>query len=139
MPNRAAQGIRGTKTNALSAAFLGSLGGGKSFCANLITYLSVLSGGKALVVDPKGDRDEWGDKLYDLRDHVNIISLSTKAEDAGRLDPFSIHDNIKEAETLALDILTFLTGVRLDDSKRFPKLTHAVRVVAEGEKPCLKK
>lgn len=54
MPNRAAQGIRGTKTNALSAAFLGSLGGGKSFSSNLITYLSVLSGGKALVIDPKG-------------------------------------------------------------------------------------
>ena len=54
MPNRAAQGIRGTRTNALSAAFLGSLGGGKSFSANLITYLSVLSGGKALVIDPKG-------------------------------------------------------------------------------------
>ena len=137
MPNRAAQGIRGTKTNALSAAFLGSLGGGKSFSSNLITYLSVLSGGKALVIDPKGERGEWKNDLYELGDQVNIISLSTKAEDRGRLDPFSIHEDIKEAETLALDILTFLTGVRLDDSKRFPKLTKAVRVVAEGEKPCL--
>ncbi len=139
MPNRAAQGIRGTKTNALSAAFLGSLGGGKSFSANLITYLSVLSGGKALVIDPKGERGNWKDDLYDLGDQVNIISLSTKPEDKGRLDPFSIHHDIKEAETLALDILTFLTGVRLDDSERFPKLTQAVREVAEGEKPCLSK
>ena len=139
MPNRAAQGIRGTKTNALSAAFLGSLGGGKSFSSNLITYLSVLSGGKALVIDPKGERGNWKDDLYDLKGQVNIISLSTKAEDRGRLDPFSIHEDIKEAETLALDILTFLTGVRLDDSKRFPKLTQAVRNVAEGEKPCLTK
>lgn len=32
-----------------------------------------------------------------------------------------------------------MTGVRLDDSQRFPKLTKAVRVVAEGEKPCLTK
>jgi hypothetical protein len=139
MPNRAAQGIRGTKTNALSAAFLGSLGGGKSFSSNLITYLSVLSGGKALVIDPKGERGNWKEDLYDLGNQVNIISLSTKVEDKGRLDPFSIHDDIKEAETLALDILTFLTGVRLDDSQRFPKLTQAVRVVAEGEKPCLSK
>ncbi|AIE61709.1 ATP-binding protein [Bacillus methanolicus] len=139
MPNRAAQGIRGTKTNALSAAFLGSLGGGKSFSSNLITYLSVLSGGKALVIDPKGERGNWKHDLYDLGDQVNIISLSTKEEDRGRLDPFSIHSDIKEAETLALDILTFLTGVRLDDSQRFPKLTKAVRVVAEGEKPCLTK
>ncbi|MBM7554571.1 ATP-binding protein [Thalassobacillus pellis] len=139
MPNLAAQGIRGTKTNALSTAFLGSLGGGKSFSANLITYLSVLSGGKALVIDPKGERGNWSNDLLDLQDQVNIISLSTKAEDKGRLDPFSIHDDRKEAETLAVDILTFLTGVRLDDSKRFPKLTGAVRAVAQGEKPCLTK
>lgn len=139
MPNRAAQGIRGTKTNALSAAFLGSLGGGKSFSSNLITYLSVLSGGKALVIDPKGERGKWDEDLFELQDQVNIISLSAKPEDRGRLDPFSIHDDRKEAETLALDILTFLTGVRLDDSKRFPKLTQAVRIVAEGENPCLMK
>lgn len=139
MPNRAAQGIRGTRTNALSAAFLGSLGGGKSFSSNLITYLSVLSGGKALVIDPKGERGNWKDDLYELKDQVNIISLSTKEEDRGKLDPFSIHEDIKEAETLALDILTFLTGVRLDDSRRFPKLTQAVRTVSEGENPCLTK
>lgn len=139
MPNRAAQGIRGTKTNALSAAFLGSLGGGKSFSSNLITYLSVLSGGKALVIDPKGERGNWKRDLYELGDQVNIISLSTNPEDKGRLDQFSIHSDLKEAETLALDILTFLTGVRLDDSEKFPKLTQAVRTVAEGEKPCLSK
>ncbi|PPA68690.1 ATP-binding protein [Jeotgalibacillus proteolyticus] len=139
MPNRAAQGIRGTKTNALSAAFLGSLGGGKSFTANLITYLSVLSGGKALVVDPKGERGNWGDDLYELKEEINIVSLSTQEADRGRLDPFAIHQDVKEAETLALDILTFLTGVRLGDSERFPKLTKAVREVAEGEKPCLTK
>jgi len=137
MPNRAAQGIRGTKTNALSAAFLGSLGGGKSFSSNLITYLSVLSGGKALVVDPKGERGNWDRDLYDLDGQVNIISLSSLEEDRGRLDPFSIHQDRKEAETLALDILTFLTGVRINDSERFPKLTAAVREVSEGERPCL--
>lgn len=139
MPNRAAQGIRGTKTNALSAAFLGSLGGGKSFSANLITYLSVLSGGKALVIDPKGERGNWKHDLYELGEQVNIISLSTKPEDKGRLDPFSIHEDLKEAETLALDVLTFLTGIRLDDSERFPKLSNAVHEVSEEAKPCLTK
>ena len=127
------------KTNALSAAFLGSLGGGKSFSANLITYLSVLSGGKALVIDPKGERGNWQHDLYELGEQVNIISLSTKAENKGRLDPFSIHDDLKEAETLALDILTFLTGVRLDDSERFPKTSKAVHEVSEEDKPCLSK
>ena len=33
-PSLAAQGVKGSVTNALAAAFLGSLGGGKSFCNN---------------------------------------------------------------------------------------------------------
>ena len=52
-PSLAAQGVKGSVTNALAAAFLGSLGGGKSFCNNLIIYYAVLFGGKAVIVDPK--------------------------------------------------------------------------------------
>ena len=140
MPNKAAQGVKGTKTNALSAAFLGSLGGGKSFASNLITYLSVLSGGKALVVDPKGERGKWGEDLVELKDQVNIITLSATESDRGRLDPFSImREDMEEAKTLALNVLTFLTGVQLNDSNKFPKLTQAVEETACSAKPCLTK
>ena len=52
-PDLAAQGIKGTITNALAAAFLGSLGGGKSFSNNLLVYYAVLFGGKAVILDPK--------------------------------------------------------------------------------------
>ena len=52
-PSLAAQGVEGSVTNALAAAFLGSLGGGKSFCNNLIIYYSVLFGGHAVIIDPK--------------------------------------------------------------------------------------
>ncbi|HEL4320635.1 TPA: ATP-binding protein, partial [Clostridioides difficile] len=51
-PSLAAQGVKGSVTNALAAAFLGSLGGGKSFCNNLIVYYAVLFGGSAVIVDP---------------------------------------------------------------------------------------
>ena len=34
-PSLASQGVKGTVTNALASAFVGSLGGGKSFCNNL--------------------------------------------------------------------------------------------------------
>ncbi|MGM9988168.1 MAG: ATP-binding protein [Bacillaceae bacterium] len=136
-PNRAAQGIHGTKTNALSACFLGSLGGGKSFSSNLITYLSVLSGAKGLVVDPKGERGGWKDALYELGSEINIITLSQNEEDKGKLDPFTIFEDKKEAEKLALDVLTFLTGVRIDDSERFPRLSQAVRKASESEFPSL--
>jgi hypothetical protein len=139
-PNRAAQGIRGTSTNALASAFIGSLGGGKSFAANLITYLSVLSGGKALVIDPKGERGNWKYDLQELGDQINIISLTSDISDQGKLDPFAIHsENVKDAEALALDVLTFLTGITISDSIRFPKLTQAVRKVGESEQRCLSK
>lgn len=136
-PNRAAQSIKGAKTSALSASFTGSLGGGKSFSANLITYLSVLAGGKALVIDPKGERGNWAEDLQDLGGQVNIITLSTDEEDRGKLDPYSILSNRKDAKTLALDILTFLTGVQMNDSERFPKLSRAVNEVTNSENPCM--
>ena len=52
-PSLASQGVKGTVTNALASAFVGSLGGGKSFCNNLLVYYSVLFGGQAVILDPK--------------------------------------------------------------------------------------
>ena len=52
-PALASQGVKGSVTNALASAFLGSLGGGKSFCNNLLVYYAVLYGGQAVIVDPK--------------------------------------------------------------------------------------
>ena len=34
----------------------GSLGGGKSFCNNLLVYYAVLFGGQAVILDPKAER-----------------------------------------------------------------------------------
>ena len=52
-PALASQGVKGTVTNALASAFVGSLGGGKSFCNNLLVYYAVLFGGQAVILDPK--------------------------------------------------------------------------------------
>ena len=60
-PALASQGVKGSVTNALAAAFLGSLGGGKSFSNNLLVYYAVLFGGQAVIVDPKGS-EEGGKK-----------------------------------------------------------------------------
>ena len=58
-PALASQGVKGSVTNALAAAFVGSLGGGKSFSNNMIVYYSVLFGAQALIVDPKAERGRW--------------------------------------------------------------------------------
>ena len=49
-PSLASQGVKGTVTNALASAFVGSLGGGKSFCNNLLVYYAVLFGGQRKVI-----------------------------------------------------------------------------------------
>ena len=51
-PSLASQGVKGTVTNALASAFVGSRGGGKSFCNNLLVYYAVLFGGQAVILDP---------------------------------------------------------------------------------------
>ena len=50
------------------------------------------------------------------------------------LDPFVIMSNIKDAESLAIDILTFLTGISSQNGEKFPVLRKAVREVAQSNK-----
>ena len=42
--------------------------------------------------------------------------------------------NVKDAESLAIDILTFLTGISSRDGEKFPVLRKAVRAVTQSEK-----
>ena len=41
--------------------------------------------------------------------------------------------NVKDAESLAIDILTFLTGISSRDGERFPVLRKAVRAVTQSD------
>ena len=132
-PSLASQGIKGTVTNALASAFVGSLGGGKSFCNNLLVYYSVLFGGQALLLDPKSERGNWKQTLPEIAHEINIVNLTSEKETAGLLDPFVIMKNVKDAESLAIDILTFLTGISSRDGEKFPVLRKAVRAVTQSE------
>ena len=134
MPWLPAQGVKGSITNALAAAFLGSLGGGKSFANNLIMYFTVLFGGKVVIIDPKGERGRWAEDLPEIADEINIVNLTSEEKNKGLLDPYVIMENVKDAESLAIDILTFLTGITSRDGKRFPLLRKAVRAVTQSEK-----
>lgn len=44
-----------------------------------------------------------------------------------------IMKNVKDAESLAIDILTFLTGISSRDGKKFPVLRKAVRSVTQSD------
>ena len=133
-PSLASQGVKGTVTNALASAFVGSLGGGKSFCNNLLVYYAVLFGGQALLLDPKSERGNWKETLPEIAHEINIVNLTSDKDNAGLLDPFVIMKNVKDAESLAIDILTFLTGISSRDGEKFPVLRKAVRSVTQGEK-----
>lgn len=132
-PAKAAQGVKGSVTNALSGAFLGSLGGGKSLSFNLLTYYAVLNGAQALILDPKSERGQWKEKLPEIADEINIVNLTSDEENKGMLDPYIIMRKTKDAESLALDVLTFLTGISSRDGKLFPVLRRAVRTVTNSE------
>lgn len=132
-PALASQGIKGTITNALASAFVGSLGGGKSFCNNLIVYYAVLFGGQALLLDPKSERGNWKATLPEIADEINIVNLTSDERNKGLLDPFVIMRNEKDAESLAIDTLTFLTGISSRDGEKFPVLRKAVRSVTQSQ------
>ncbi|KNE22314.1 ATP-binding protein [Virgibacillus pantothenticus] len=132
-PSLASQGVKGSVTNALASAFLGSLGGGKSFSNNLLVYYAVLYGGQALIVDPKAERGNWKETLPEMAHEINIVNLTSDDSNKGLLDPFVIMKKKKDSESLAIDILTFLTGISSRDGDKFPVLRRAIRSVGQQE------
>lgn len=132
-PSLASQGVKGSVTNALASAFLGSLGGGKSFSNNLLVYYAVLFGAQALIVDPKGERGYWKETLPEIADEINIVNLTSEEKNQGLLDPYVLMKRKKDAESLAIDILTFLTGISSRDGERFPLLRKAIRTVTQKD------
>ncbi|EHZ2983395.1 ATP-binding protein [Enterococcus faecalis] len=131
-PSLASQGVKGSVTNALASAFLGSLGGGKSFSNNMLVYYAVLFGGQAVIVDPKAERGNWKETLPEIAHEINIVNLTSDEENKGLLDPYVILKRKKDSESLAIDILTFLTGISSRDSEKFPVLRKAIRNVTQS-------
>jgi hypothetical protein len=134
-PALPAQGVRGSVTNSLSVSFTGSLGGGKSVAANLFTYKSVLWGAKAIILDPKSERGKWKEKLPDIAEYMNIINITSAKENKGMLDPYFVMGNRKDADALMVEVLTYLTGITIQDAVRFPTLRRAIRAVTKSENP----
>lgn len=129
-----------TEFDSLSVIFAGQTGKGKSFLMNLLAFWIVLSGGRAFITDPKGDRTNWPKLLPGFNKpelgFLEVWTLGKHKEDAGCLDPFRISASIEDAKSLALEILTFLAEVGLNDT-RYDYLYKAIDTVAEEKDACL--
>lgn len=129
---------RATKLNrSASAGFYGTLGGGKSFGANLLFYLSVLYGAYGLVIDPKGERSNWIKDLPELKDQINVITLSSDKEDKGKLDPWLIYrDDLESAAYLAIAMLSELFNINPKDDE-YIAILEAIEWVKKQENRCM--
>ncbi|HDX9577627.1 TPA: ATP-binding protein [Bacillus pseudomycoides] len=129
-----------TEFESLSVMFAGQTGKGKSFLMNLLAFWIVLSGGRAFIVDPKGDRGKWIDLLPGFNKpgmgFLEVWTLGKNKEDAGCLDPFRISATKEDAKSLALEVLTSLSEVGLNDA-RYDYLYKAIETVSEKEDACL--
>lgn len=99
----------------------------------MLVYYSVLFGGQATIVDPKAERGEWKETLPDIAHEINIVNLTSENDNKGLLDPYVILKLPKDSESLAIDILTFLTGISSRDSEKFPVLRKAIRSVTQSK------
>lgn len=125
------------KNRSASCSFLGTLGGGKSFNANLLVYLNVLYGGAALIFDPKGERGNWIEDIPELAAVTSITTLGTDDEDTGKLDPFIIYkDNMNAAGELAENIVCELFKLQSKDDE-YTVLLEAIDWIKENPKPCM--
>lgn len=126
-----------TVVDSISVLVAGMTGRGKSFFMNLFIYLSALTGSRGLIIDPKGDRTGWVNGLpYIPKEEIEVWTLGADKRDAGSLDPFRTSANVAEGSELVLDILSFLTGVKVEDLG-YGLLTNAVNEVAETDDPCI--
>ena len=139
-PRKYTQGGGEQKSSSLSSVFIGAKGSGKSYGGNLIAYLAVLSGAKAFFIDPKGDRTNWKEALQEVGHEVNVITLEPTEINKGRLDPFEICKNVKDAENLALKICVYLSKINQQKERaEWIAIRNAVRDVATQPKPCMDK
>lgn len=127
----------GNVVDSLSILVAGMTGKGKSFFMNLFTYLSVLSGSSALIIDPKGDRKGWSEGLpFIEKEDIEVWTLGSDERDAGSLDPFRTSASMQDAKDITMDILSYLADITINDD-RHSLLSDAVEKASLTKDPCI--
>ena len=121
-----------------STVFYGNLGVGKSFNANLITYLHVMYGAYGLIIDPKGERTHWVTDMLALKGMITLVTLAPDKTYRGTLDPFNIfRDNVEEAAELATNLLSELFKINPKDGK-YTALLEALNKIQKEDLPSMR-
>lgn len=58
-------------------------------------------------------------EILEIAEEINIVNITSDSSNQGLLDPYVIMKDVKDAESLAIDILTFLTGISSRDGEKF--------------------
>ena len=120
-----------------STVFYGNLGVGKSFNANLITYLHVMYGAYGLIIDPKGERTHWTTDMESLKGMITLVTLAPDRTYKGTLDPFNIfRDSVEEAAELATNLLSELFKINPKDGK-YTALLEALNKIKSEKIPSM--
>lgn len=138
-PDLAAKAFDSVKNvvDSISIMVAGATGKGKSFFMNLLTYLCVLMGSMALVIDPKGDRKEWAKGLpFIPKEHISVWTLGESEADAGCLDPFRTSVDLEEAKDICMDILAYLANIDIEHEE-YTILSEAIEEVGKMQDPCI--
>lgn len=114
-----------------SGTLYGNLGYGKSFNANLLAVLNVIYGGYSLIFDPKAERSHWITQLTILQGLITIVTLNSKPENKGKLDPYNLYrDDVKAADELAINIIAELLKLS-PTSIEYTAVLEAQRLMSE--------
>jgi len=138
-PELASKNFESIKTaiHSISMMVAGATGFGKSVLMNLITYLAVLNGAYALVIDPKADRKKWAEGLPFIdKKHIGIWQLGKHEEDKGSLDPFRTSPDIESGRTVATNIFAYLLDARIGDYQ-YSFLVEAFKYASKQSDPCV--
>ncbi|MFI8658022.1 ATP-binding protein [Priestia megaterium] len=135
----AAKRYKNIKTlyDSISIMVAGMTGKGKSVLMNLLTYLHVLMGSLALIIDPKGDRRNWAEGLpFIPKEYISVWTLGESNQDNGCLDPFRLCPDPEEARDLALEIISHMANIKIGDLT-FTLLSQYIDKVMDHKDPCL--
>lgn len=132
-----------------SIASMGTLGGGKSLLMKLFALMTALTGGKALIIDPKQENKPWSDFLPWLKDDYETMALDGSSEHIGKLDPFMVYDvknkvgaekekAKREAYSAAVTILAYMMDAKAGQDL-YLAISNAAMYARDHEVPCMQR